>query len=114
MHWQQEGKDPDYRFSLANERTFLAWIRTALGVLAGGLLLHQFVPNLHPRWLVAAMAVMLSLLAAYLAAGAYVRWRGVERAMRHDQSLPRSFLLAVLSLCLTLLALAVATILVLE
>lgn len=30
------GSDPDYRFSLANERTFLAWIRTALGLLAGG------------------------------------------------------------------------------
>lgn len=114
MHWQQEGKDPDYRFSLANERTFLAWIRTALGVLAGGLLLHQFVLNLHPRWLVAAMAVMLALLAAFLAAGAYVRWKGVERAMRHEQSLPRSYLLPVLSLCLTVLALAVATILLVE
>jgi putative membrane protein len=28
--------DPDYRFSLANERTFLAWIRTALALVAGG------------------------------------------------------------------------------
>ncbi len=27
------GEAPDYRFSLANERTFLAWIRTALGFL---------------------------------------------------------------------------------
>ena len=33
MHWQDDGKQPDYRFSLANERTFLAWIRTALAVL---------------------------------------------------------------------------------
>ncbi|EDX36625.1 MULTISPECIES: YidH family protein [Shigella] len=30
------GEAPDYRFSLANERTFLAWIRTALGFLAAG------------------------------------------------------------------------------
>jgi hypothetical protein len=30
------GEAPDYRFSLANERTFLAWIRTALGFLPPG------------------------------------------------------------------------------
>ena len=40
--WRSEGDDPDYRFTLANERTFLAWIRTALAILAGGVLLHQF------------------------------------------------------------------------
>ena len=27
--WRKTGKAPDYRFTLANERTFLAWIRTA-------------------------------------------------------------------------------------
>lgn len=32
--WRREGRDPDYRFSLANERTFLAWIRTALALLS--------------------------------------------------------------------------------
>ena len=47
MHWQEQGKTPDYRFSLANERTFLAWIRTALAVLAGGILLHQFLQSLQ-------------------------------------------------------------------
>ena len=35
------GEAPDYRFSLANERTFLAWIRTALGFLAAGVGLDQ-------------------------------------------------------------------------
>jgi putative membrane protein len=39
--WRHEGTEPDYRFTLANERTFLAWIRTALALLAGGVLLHQ-------------------------------------------------------------------------
>ena len=38
--WRQEGEEPDYRFSLANERTFLAWIRTALALLAVLLLLQ--------------------------------------------------------------------------
>ena len=26
--------EPDYRFTLANERTFLAWQRTSLGLMA--------------------------------------------------------------------------------
>ncbi|MGL9725147.1 YidH family protein [Sodalis sp. (in: enterobacteria)] len=42
--WQQ-GKRPDYRFSLANERTFLAWIRTALALLAGAVGLEQFTAH---------------------------------------------------------------------
>ena len=46
--WRQQGKEPDYRFSLANERTFLAWIRTALALLAGGVLLDQFSTKLSP------------------------------------------------------------------
>ena len=39
------GEAPDYRFSLANERTFLAWIRTALGFLAAGVGLDQLAPR---------------------------------------------------------------------
>ncbi|WP_143342795.1 YidH family protein, partial [Crossiella equi] len=30
------GEEPDPRFTLANERTFLAWIRTSLGLMAAG------------------------------------------------------------------------------
>jgi putative membrane protein len=40
--WRHEGTEPDSRFTLADERTFLAWIRTALALLSGGVLLHQF------------------------------------------------------------------------
>ncbi|MBM4509720.1 DUF202 domain-containing protein, partial [Rhodococcus hoagii] len=28
------GEDPDPRFTLANERTYLAWVRTGLGLIA--------------------------------------------------------------------------------
>jgi putative membrane protein len=41
---------PDYRFTLANERTFLAWMRTSLALLAGGIALRQVVPSFAPRW----------------------------------------------------------------
>jgi putative membrane protein len=86
--WRQEGEDPDYRFSLANERTFLAWIRTALALLAGGVLLDQFSTKLGPHIIVVILAVVLSLLAAVFCAIAYLRWRANEIAMRHGLKLP--------------------------
>ena len=43
------GREPDPRFSLANERTFLAWIRTALTLLGGGVAIEAFAgPVLSP------------------------------------------------------------------
>lgn len=101
--WFEEGKDPDYRFSLANERTYLAWIRTALAVLAGALLVRQFITELQPRWLVVLIAGALSVLAAMLGGGAYVRWRGNEHAMRLARSLPRTALVPLLSAVLVVL-----------
>lgn len=86
--WRQEGEDPDYRFSLANERTFLAWIRTALGLLAGGVVLEQFATTLGPPKVVVGLAIAFVALAALLCTLAYVRWRGNEIAMRHARSLP--------------------------
>ncbi|MFL6719424.1 MAG: YidH family protein, partial [Burkholderiaceae bacterium] len=81
--WQQDGTEPDYRFSLANERTYLAWIRTALSILAGAVLVHQFASRLQPRGLVLAGTVLLCVLAAALCGLAYFRWRANEIAMRH-------------------------------
>lgn len=112
--WQLEGDEPDYRFSLANERTFLAWIRTALAVLAGGILLEQFATRLQPQGLLSVIAIALALLATALGAGAYLRWRANEIAMRHAAPLPASAgipvlaagLLAVGALAALMLALA--------
>lgn len=86
--WQQHGEEPDYRFTLANERTFLAWIRTALAVLAGGVALDQFATNAGARGWVTVIAWVLSMLGALLATGAYHRWKGNEIAMRHRGPLP--------------------------
>ena len=86
--WRREGVDPDYRFSLANERTFLAWVRTALAVLAGGVLLQQFSTKLEPQIVVLAVSMLLCILAAVMCLQAYSRWRSNEIAMRLGQKLP--------------------------
>lgn len=101
--WRQEGNEPDYRFSLANERTFLAWIRTALALLAGGVLLLQFANRLGPRVVVLTVALALSLLASVLCGMAYYHWRDHEIAMRHGRKLPHSRLIPLLSASLVLL-----------
>ncbi len=99
--WRREGTEPDYRFSLANERTFLAWIRTALGLLAGGLLLEQTSLRFGPHTFIVALSIALSLLAALLCTMAYVRWRANEIAMRHSRKLPSTLAIPILaaSLC---------------
>lgn len=96
--WRQQGKDPDYRFSLANERTFLAWIRTALGLLAGGVMLEQFATTLGSPEVVAGLAIAFGGLAALLSTLAYVRWRANEIAMRHARSLPATLAIPVIVL----------------
>jgi putative membrane protein len=86
--WRSAGKEPDYRFSLANERTFLAWIRTALALLAGGILIEQFARNVSPPWLLAALAVALASLGAVLCVLSYARWKSNDLAMRLGAPLP--------------------------
>lgn len=81
--------EPDYRFTLANERTFLAWQRTALGLLAAAVAVVQFVPELSVPGARHVLALLLALLAISTAAIGIVRWEQVDRAMRRGQSLPR-------------------------
>ncbi|WP_019816411.1 YidH family protein [Saccharomonospora saliphila] len=89
--------EPDYRFTLANERTFLAWLRTALGLVAGGVAIHQLVPGLATDGARTALATMCVGLATMLAGLSYPRWRRVQRAMRRSEPLPRSVVLLVLA-----------------
>jgi putative membrane protein len=114
MAWQQEGREPDYRFSLANERTFLAWMRTALALLAGGLLLHQFATRIQPHWVLVAASSGLAVVSALLAAGAFRQWRGYQIAMRNERPLPRSLLIPGLVLAVVVLSAALAILLLAE
>jgi putative membrane protein len=95
--WRTAGTDPDARFSLANERTFLAWIRTSLALLAGALAVAQFVDPFLVRGARTVLATILALLGLALPIWAYRRWRGVEQAMRLGRGLPYTRALLVVS-----------------
>ena len=94
---QVEETEPDYRFTLANERTFLAWIRTALGLLAGGVAVHQLLAPLGMSGARTALALGCLVLSIVLALGAYSHWRSVQRAMRRHGRLPGNTLVPVLA-----------------
>lgn len=111
QNWREQGDEPDYRFSLANERTFLAWVRTALAILAGAILLHEFAAHIQPAAVVAGASVALALLSALLGAGAYQRWKGNEIAMRLSRPLPYSRLLPIVSVCILALSAGAAIVL---
>ena len=82
------GTDPDYRFTLANERTFLAWLRTGLALLAGAVALASLVHDFGPRPFRIVITVLLLVLSLAVTVGAYVRWDRAERAMREKRPLP--------------------------
>ncbi|MET0931239.1 MAG: DUF202 domain-containing protein [Aeromicrobium sp.] len=82
-----EGEEPDARFTLANERTFLAWVRTGLALLAGAVAVHAPAVDLE-QWTRNLVSLLL-LAAAGLAVGqAWRRWLAVERSIRTGQPLP--------------------------
>lgn len=91
-----DGDEPDPRFSLANERTFLAWIRTSLALLAGAVGLHALAPGGQPA-VRSLLVVALLTCGALGAVVALLRWLLTERAMRLQRPLPS---LAVPALCL--------------
>jgi putative membrane protein len=91
----QVGHRPDYRFSLANERTFLAWLRTGLALIGGGLAVAQFLSGGIAR---DALALALFALGGVVAVRALDHWARCERAIREDGELPPSRFPAVLAL----------------
>ena len=79
------GTDPDPRFTLANERTFLAWMRTALALLAGAAAVDALDLPLVDA-VQTALAVALALAALVTATVAWRSWARTERAMREGHA----------------------------
>lgn len=100
------GDEPDPRFSLANQRTFLAWIRTALALVAAGLGLTALLPPVQRQWLVDGLAVVLVLAGSAISVTSYGLWQRNEEALRHGTPLPRPALAPVLAYGVAVVAVA--------
>lgn len=116
MSWpsrlRARGSDPDPRFSFANERTFLAWIRTALALLAAGIGLEAFAPPLALPGLRQVLAAGLVLAGVWISALAFRRWLRSEEALRERRPLPAPRLAPWLSYGIAGVALTVFVLLV--
>lgn len=82
------GVEPDYRYTLANERTFLAWFRTALALVAGGVAVVQLLPPLAFPGARHVLGMLLTVAGGALSLAAVLRWRRVQAAMRRGENLP--------------------------
>ncbi|HEX5497208.1 MAG TPA: DUF202 domain-containing protein [Mycobacteriales bacterium] len=92
-----EGEEPDPRFTLANERTFLAWIRTALALIAAGIGLEAFTAGLFAADVRHAAAAGLVLLGVLTSVAGLRRWVGSQHALRTSRPLPLPVMAPVLA-----------------
>jgi putative membrane protein len=91
-------QEPDVRFTYANERTFLAWNRTALALIATGVAATQLLPAFHVSGGRRILGLPLIALGAMVALTSFLHWRANQHAMRLGQPLPRSPMPLVLSI----------------
>ena len=108
--WRDIGEDPDGRFSFANERTFLAWNRTALALITAGLAITELLPELAIPGGRRIIGLPLIGLGTLIASLSYREWVANERALRLKTKLPPSPLPFLLSSVITITA-AIALIL---
>ena len=108
-----DGTEPDPRFTFANERTFLAWSRTALALVVAGLGVVQLLPPFPGvPWGRHVLGVPLIVFGAVVAVVAYGEWVKNQRALRRGQPLPRSVMPRLLTVVITAIG-AIAAVVVL-
>jgi putative membrane protein len=104
-----DGTEPDARFTFANERTFLAWSRTALALVVAGLAIVQLLPPFAGLpWARHVIAIPLIVLGAVISVASYLELQRNQRALRRREPLPRSLLPAILAGSIAALALLAA------
>ncbi len=95
---RDQGVEPDVRFTYANERTFLAWNRTALALIATGVAATQLLPKFGSDFGRRILGLPLIALGAVLAVTSYQYWQRNQLAMRRSEPLPRSPMPLILSI----------------
>ncbi len=104
--------EPDARFTFANERTFLAWTRTALAFVVAGLGVVQLLPPFPGvPWGRHVLGVPLIVIGAVIAITSYTQWVRSQQALRRGQPLPRSVLPRILAIAITAMAIVAAVVL---
>jgi putative membrane protein len=97
--------EPDVQLSFANERTFLAWERTALGLITAGLAITQLLPSFDFPGGRRLIGLPLIGLGVVIAAVSYWEWRRNQEAIRLDRPLPSSRLPLVVAVVVSVVAL---------
>jgi putative membrane protein len=109
------GTEPDPRFTFANERTFLAWSRTALALVVAGLGVVQLLPPFPGvPWGRHVLGVPLIVFGAVVAVTAYAEWKKSQRAMRHELPLPRSVMPTIMAVVIATMAVVSAIVVLLS
>jgi putative membrane protein len=99
-------REPDYRMSLAAERTYLAYLRTGLALLAAGVAVVGALPHAGAEVLRRCLGLVLVVTGGTVLAVARPRWVAVDRAMRRGEPLPTSLVIRSLGVVLVLAAVA--------
>jgi putative membrane protein len=109
---QTAESEPDARFTFANERTFLAWTRTALAFMVAGLAIVQLLPPFPGvPWGRHVLGVPLIAIGAVIAVVSYRQWVGSQRAIRRGEPLPRSVLPMILAASIAIMSVIAAVVL---
>ncbi len=107
--------EPDARFTFANERTFLAWTRTALAFVVAGLGIVQLLPPFPGvPWGRHLLGVPLIALGAVIAVVSYGQWARNQQALRRGEPMPRSVLPRILAITIAGMAVVAAVVLLLS
>jgi len=101
----------DYRFLLANERTFLAYVRTALSLHIAGLGVLQFLTN-QQQWSRELLGGALIVTGSFLGGTGYLRFRSNERTIRAGGEMATSRTPLVVTLGVTVVPLLAALVII--